>query len=218
MLICDRSDSIYIIAVGRVKVFLHGEDGKEVVLNVHGPGEYFGELALDEGPRSASVATLDTSRFYITTKAAFRQFLSAHPDFAMKLINRLMRRVRSLTENVKNLALLLPRLGWMIASLLTDRRVPVSAKLVLAAMAFYLASPLDLIPDVIPFFGVLDDMLVAALVVDGILNHVDRGVLLKYWPGPPQSLEAVATWARRLARWVPNRVKDRVFGGRCRPA
>ena len=123
-----------------------------------------------------------------------------------------------MTAAVKNLVLLLPRLGWMIASLLTDRRVPVSAKLVLAAMAFYLASPLDLIPDVIPVFGLLDDVLLAALVVDGLLNHVDRAVLLKYWPGPPESLDAVATLARRLARWVPNRVKDRVFRGGQRPA
>jgi uncharacterized membrane protein YkvA (DUF1232 family) len=114
---------------------------------------------------------------------------------------------------VKDLVLLLPRLGRMIASLLTDRKVPVSAKLVLAAMAFYLASPLDLIPDVIPFVGLLDDLLVVALVVDGLLNHVDRAVLLKYWPGQPASLDAVAAVARRLARWVPGRVKDRIFGG-----
>jgi uncharacterized membrane protein YkvA (DUF1232 family) len=97
----------------------------------------------------------------------------------------------------------------MIASLLTDRAVPVSAKLVLAAMALYLASPLDLIPDVIPFVGLLDDVLLVALVLDGLLNHV----LLKYWPGEPASLDAIAAVARRLARWVPGRVKDRVFGG-----
>jgi len=115
---------------------------------------------------------------------------------------------------VKDLVLLLPRLGRMIASLLADRKVPISAKLVLAAMAFYLASPLDLIPDVIPFVGLLDDLLVVALVVDGLLNHVDRAVLLKYWPGPPASLDAVAGVASRLARWVPRRVKDRIFGGR----
>ena len=119
---------------------------------------------------------------------------------------------------MKKLVLLLPRLGWIVASLLTDRRVPVSARLALAAMAFYLASPLDLIPDVIPFFGQLDDVLLAALVVDGLLNHVDRAVLLKYWPGSPESLDAVARWAHRLAWWVPSRVKDRVFGGSRRPA
>lgn len=102
----DRTDSIFIIASGRVKVYLRGGDGKEVILNIHGPGEYFGEMVLDEGPRSASVATLETSKFLIISKTDFKQFLSAHPDFAMKLINRLMHRVRALTENVGNLALL----------------------------------------------------------------------------------------------------------------
>jgi CRP/FNR family cyclic AMP-dependent transcriptional regulator len=102
----DRSDSIFIVASGSVKVFLHGEDGKEVVLNTHGPGEYFGELVLDEGPRSASVATLEASKFYVVSKEEFRAFMMAQPDFAMKLITRLMHRVRALTENVRNLALL----------------------------------------------------------------------------------------------------------------
>lgn len=102
----DRSDSIFIIQSGRVKVYLHGKDGREIVLNVHGSGEYFGEMVLDEGPRSASVMTLEASRFLEISKLDFRRFLSANPDFAMKLINRLMRRVRALTENVGNLALL----------------------------------------------------------------------------------------------------------------
>jgi CRP/FNR family transcriptional regulator, cyclic AMP receptor protein len=102
----DRSDSIFIIVSGRVKVFLHGDDGREVVLNVHGPGEYFGEMVLDEGPRSASVVTLETSKFLVIPKGEFRSFVSAHPDFAMRLITRLMLRVRVLTENVGSLALL----------------------------------------------------------------------------------------------------------------
>ena len=45
----DKGNSVFIIESGRVKVFLRGEDGKEVVLNVQGPGEYFGDLALDFG-------------------------------------------------------------------------------------------------------------------------------------------------------------------------
>lgn len=124
----DRSDSIFIISSGRVKVFLHGDEGREVVLNVHGPGEYFGEMVLDEGPRSASVATLETSKFLIISKADFKQFLSAHPDFAMKLINRLMHRVRALTENVRNLALL--DVYSRVARLLLELAVERDGKLV----------------------------------------------------------------------------------------
>lgn len=114
---------------------------------------------------------------------------------------------------MKRLLVLLPRLARMLASLLRDSDVPTPAKIVLAAMAVYLASPFDLIPDFIPFLGVLDDVLVVALVVDGLLNHLDRRLIERYWPGDAASLDAVAAVARRLAAWVPARIKDRVFGG-----
>ena len=115
---------------------------------------------------------------------------------------------------MKDLLLLLPRLARMIASLLADRRVPTAAKVALVAVAVYLASPVDLIPDFIPFLGYLDDALLVAVVVDGLLNYLDRSLLLKYWPGGVASLDATAAVARRLARWVPARLKARIFAGR----
>jgi uncharacterized membrane protein YkvA (DUF1232 family) len=115
---------------------------------------------------------------------------------------------------VKELLLFLPRLARMVASLLADPAVPTAVKVVLVAVAAYLASPLDLLPDFIPFVGYLDDVLLAAVVVDGLVNYLDRSLLLRYWPGRPESLETVAAVARRLARWVPRRLKQRVFGGR----
>ena len=115
---------------------------------------------------------------------------------------------------MKDLLLVLPRLARMIGSLLGDREVPLSAKVALGAVALYLASPIDLIPDFIPFIGYLDDLLLAAIVVDGLLNHVDRSLLLKYWPGSAASLDTAAAVAGRLAGWVPSRIKARIFGGR----
>ncbi len=117
---------------------------------------------------------------------------------------------------MKDLLLVLPRLARMIVSLLGDRDVPLTAKVALGALAVYLASPVDLIPDFIPVVGYLDDLLVAAVVVDGLLSYVDRSLLLKYWPGQPASLDAAAAVARRVARWVPSRIKARIFGGRRR--
>ncbi len=102
----DRSGSLYIILSGKVKVYVSDENGREIVLGVQGPGEYFGELVLDEGPRSASVMTLEPSTFCIIPKEGFRQFLREHPDFAIHLIQNLIKRTRVLTENVKSLALL----------------------------------------------------------------------------------------------------------------
>jgi CRP/FNR family cyclic AMP-dependent transcriptional regulator len=102
----DQSESIFIIAAGRVKVFLQGDDGKEVVLNVHGPGEYFGEMVLDGGSRSASVMALEPSRLAVVPQARFREFLYSHPAFSVELLENLIRRTRALTENVKSLALM----------------------------------------------------------------------------------------------------------------
>jgi uncharacterized membrane protein YkvA (DUF1232 family) len=113
---------------------------------------------------------------------------------------------------VKDLLLALPRLGRMLVSLAADREVPTAAKVVLGALAVYLVSPIDLVPDFIPWLGYLDDVLLAAIVVDGVLSVVDRGLLLRYWPGSAASLERVAAVARRLARWVPKRVRTRIFG------
>jgi uncharacterized membrane protein YkvA (DUF1232 family) len=118
---------------------------------------------------------------------------------------------------VKDLLFALPRLGRMLISLAGDRDVPTAAKVVLAALAVYLVSPFDLVPDFIPWLGYLDDVILAAVVVDGVLNFVDRPLLLRYWPGSADSLERIAAVARRLARWVPNRIKARIFGGAHEP-
>jgi CRP/FNR family cyclic AMP-dependent transcriptional regulator len=103
----DHSDSLYIIRSGRVKVFLGNDDGREVILNVQGPGEYFGELALiDSGPRSASVISQDKCLLSIISKGDFEGFLQQHPAATFKIMRGLVKRLRSLTENVRSLALM----------------------------------------------------------------------------------------------------------------
>jgi CRP/FNR family cyclic AMP-dependent transcriptional regulator len=102
----DSTDSLYIILEGRVKVYVSDGDGHDVVLATQGAGEYFGELVLDEGPRSASVMTLEPSRFLVVPLKDFRDFVIGNPAFALSLIEKLIARVRSLTESVKSLALM----------------------------------------------------------------------------------------------------------------
>lgn len=92
-----------------------------------------------------------------------------------------------------------------------DPRVPWYAKALALFVAGYALSPIDLIPDFIPGLGYLDDVFVAAILVDGMLNYVNRGLVLKYWPGSPESLERIARAARVLAAWVPRRLKIRIF-------
>ena len=105
----------------------------------------------------------------------------------------------------------LPDLIRLIAKLVRDPMLPRAAKVALAAVMVYLASPVDLIPDFIPLVGYLDDLLLASVLVDGLLNWVDRGLILKYWPGSADSLERLGRAARMLAVWVPRRLKARIF-------
>ena len=103
----DETDSLYVILSGSVKVFISGEDGREVVLNHQGAGEYFGEMALiDRQPRAASVMTLEPSRFMIISRGDFMQCLSRNPKIALNLIEPMTRRIRMLAKNVSSLALL----------------------------------------------------------------------------------------------------------------
>ena len=102
----DRSDALYLILSGRVKVYVGGEGPRELVLNIQGPGDYFGEMVLDEGPRSASVMTLEPCRLAMLTRERFRSHLHAHPDVAIAVIRNLIRRCRALTDTARDLALL----------------------------------------------------------------------------------------------------------------
>ncbi len=101
----DAADSLFIILSGRVKVYASNASGKDVILGTQGAGEYVGELALDGGERSASVITLEPTTCAVVTGAQLREFIVEHPDFAIHLIHRLIRRIRTLTDSVKSLAL-----------------------------------------------------------------------------------------------------------------
>lgn len=102
----DLGNSLYVVAKGRVKVFLTNEEGREITLNTLGENESFGELALlDESPRSASVMTLEPSTLVIISRPAFERCMADNPKIATGLISALVQRIRALTENVRDLAL-----------------------------------------------------------------------------------------------------------------
>jgi len=102
----DLTDSLYVILAGKVKVYLGDESGKELILDIKGPGQYFGEMVLDQGPRSASVMTLEPSQFAVISGTDFRNILLKHPKIALHVITNLIRMARGLNENVKSLAML----------------------------------------------------------------------------------------------------------------
>lgn len=101
----EPSFNIYILLSGRVKVFGTAENGREVIYNILGPGEFLGEMCLDGGTRSASVATLEPTSCRVVSSDDLRDFIAAYPDFAMSLVHKLIQRVRHSTDYIKSLAL-----------------------------------------------------------------------------------------------------------------
>lgn len=102
----DHGDSLYLILKGRVKAYSLGANDREITFGVYGPGEYVGEMSLDGGPRSASVITLEPATCSVVTRHTLRSHIAEHPDFALDLIARVIRRARLATNNARSMALL----------------------------------------------------------------------------------------------------------------
>ncbi len=119
----DQADSLFIIVSGRVKVFVSEQQGREMILDIQGPGQYVGEMALDGRPRSASVMTLEATTCSLVTREALKAALVGNPDLAMALIEKLIDRARIATETVKHLALtdVYGRVSRLLLSLARER-------------------------------------------------------------------------------------------------
>ncbi len=89
---------------GRVKVFDNDANDKEITFGAFGPGDYFGEMSLDGGPRSASVITQESSVCTVVARTTLLSFITQHPEFALKLLAKVIRRRRLATRDARNLA------------------------------------------------------------------------------------------------------------------
>lgn len=119
----EHGDTIFIILSGSVEAFCTDGRRRKFIFGCYGPGEYIGEMSLDGGPRSASIATLEPTVCALITRYTLREHIRSHPDFAFELIERVIRRVRVATENAKGLALLdnYGRLVRVLSALATSR-------------------------------------------------------------------------------------------------
>ena len=103
----DATDSLYIVLSGRLKVMMSDSDGKEVILSILGPGEFFGEMGLiDDEPRSASVVTIEPCELLSISKRDFKKCLLENSDMSMAVMRGLVRRLREADRKIGSLALL----------------------------------------------------------------------------------------------------------------
>ena len=101
----EPGDSLFVLLQGQVKVYATDENGREITYGTIQAGDYFGEMSLDGGPRSASVMTLEPCLCVLVTRAAVQQHLVEVPEFALQLVTQVIRRARSATETARQMAL-----------------------------------------------------------------------------------------------------------------
>jgi CRP/FNR family transcriptional regulator, cyclic AMP receptor protein len=91
----DPGTALYVVESGEIKILLGGSEGKEVVLALLGPGEFFGELALLDGePRSADAVASAASELLTLPRDDFLRYLREVPSVAVNMLASLSRRFR----------------------------------------------------------------------------------------------------------------------------
>ncbi len=103
----DEGDSLFIISHGSVKIAKISDEGKEVILAILGPGEFFGDMSLLDGlPRSATVIAVEETAVSSIRRREFISLINESPLMAVKLLSVLSQRLRDANSKIGNLALL----------------------------------------------------------------------------------------------------------------
>ncbi|HEX2332216.1 MAG TPA: Crp/Fnr family transcriptional regulator, partial [Burkholderiales bacterium] len=103
----DPTDSLYIVLSGRLKVMMSDSEGKEVILAILGPGEFFGEMGLiDDEPRSATVVTIEPCELLSIAKRDFKKCMADNFEMTQAVMRGLVKRLREADRKIGSLALL----------------------------------------------------------------------------------------------------------------
>jgi len=102
----EMGAALFVIITGKVKVVRTDEEGREVILSIFGPGEFFGEMSLLDGlARSATVVATAKSELFMIHRREFLDLLNEFPAVAISLLAELTMRLRKADAQIKSLSL-----------------------------------------------------------------------------------------------------------------
>lgn len=110
-------------------------------------------------------------------------------------------------ELLKRYLSYLPKFLGLLVNLLRDPRVSKTDKAILGATVAYLLNPVDLVPDWIPFLGLVDDIYLVALAIMRLLLRTDEAVIREHWQGPGDVIAVVRQVAEVAVAFLPHKVK-----------
>lgn len=101
----EMGDVFCLIKEGQVKVTMISPEGKEIILSMLGPGDFFGEMALlDDEPRSATVVATEPLELVTIWRSDFLQILAENFTITRKILAELSRRLRMASNRIESLA------------------------------------------------------------------------------------------------------------------
>lgn len=109
-------------------------------------------------------------------------------------------------RRMKNLLMFLPNLVALCGRLMVDKRVPVAEKALFAGAIIYALMPFDLIPDMIPFVGQVDDSYLISLTLLRLMSRTNADVVREHWRGGGDVMQLVEAIASLAPRLLPKRV------------
>jgi CRP-like cAMP-binding protein len=119
----DKGDALYGVRRGRIRIETGTAGGGRLTLNVLGPGDLFGEIALFDGqPRTADAIAAETSELFMVRRSDFLGYLEREPRVTVRLLEMLCQRVRWVSDRMEE-AVLLPlhaRLARRLCALASD--------------------------------------------------------------------------------------------------
>ncbi len=109
---------------------------------------------------------------------------------------------------VTDAVLMMPNIIKLVGRLLRDPRVPRRAKISLGLAAAYVASPVDLLPEVIPVIGWADDVVIVMFAIDSLIDRAGSEIVEEHWDGPGDLLSLVRDVVALSRSIVPKRVAN----------
>lgn len=110
-------------------------------------------------------------------------------------------------SRLKNLVLVIPNMILLCGRLLTDARVPKTEKMLVGGAIIYAIIPLDLIPDMIPFVGQVDDAYLIAITLLRLIDRTDPEVVREHWSGGGDVVQLIEAMAMMTAKFLPQRIR-----------
>ena len=169
----DRSDYVYFILTGSLKVVVSDEDGREVILSILGQGELFGEMGIfGEHPRSASVVAVVPVDLVMLPKNDFRTIMQENFEVAWRIMCNLADRLRNADRKIESLALM--DVYGRVARLLLEMSEDVRGEAVVVRKITK--------QDIAKMIGASREMVsrvMKDLSVQGLIEETDHGIVLR---------------------------------------